>query len=454
VYVGYTTGAPVVADMDQDGQKEIVVANRSGILYIIRNNGSILLQQSFGEQVHSAAAVSNLDGDANLEVVFGTMTRNLHVVKIDGSEVSGFPVNHPSPIKQGAGLGDLTGNGTPEIVFGLFNNELHVLTASGDTLENFPITLDSKIMCKPVIAHIKTETTEDRYIVVITDNDDLLRIGIDGSITTLYSSPALLYSQPSLCDINKDDVLDILLGTDSGKLYAFNINTGDSLTNFPVLLEGKIRTTPVFADFNGDGVLEIAVSSEGCYLYVLNSDGSNYTNFPALFDGLVNGSPCIADVDNDGDFEVITGGHSGLNVIDISGSKGSQKLWRTFQADNRRTAYYKFETSSSGISDNEQLKPTEYSLSQNYPNPFNPATTIAYSLASNSKVELTIYNLLGQKVRALVSGVQPMGVYKMNWDGKNDNGRNVVSGIYIYQIKMKGKDNKLRMMTKKMLLLK
>jgi len=100
------------------------------------------------------------------------------------------------------------------------------------------------------------------------------------------------------------------------------------------------------------------------------------------------------------------------------------------------------------------LKPAEYSLFQNYPNPFNPATTIAYSLASNSKVELTVYNLLGQKVRTLVSGVQSMGVYKMNWDGKNDNGRNVVSGIYIYQIKMKGKDNKLRTMTKKMLLIK
>jgi hypothetical protein len=85
-----------------------------------------------------------------------------------------------------------------------------------------------------------------------------------------------------------------------------------------------------------------------------------------------------------------------------------------------------------GIVGNETL-PRRYELSQNYPNPFNPVTLIHYELPRGSDVRLTVYNLLGQKVRSLVSGYQGAGRYDVAWRGDNDLGHAVGSGVYIYR---------------------
>ena len=78
--------------------------------------------------------------------------------------------------------------------------------------------------------------------------------------------------------------------------------------------------------------------------------------------------------------------------------------------------------------------PTDFVLYQNYPNPFNPSTKIDYSLAQRSKVSLTIYNILGQRVIKLVSEEQEAGIYSVNWDGFDKNGNESSSGIYLYKI--------------------
>jgi len=77
-----------------------------------------------------------------------------------------------------------------------------------------------------------------------------------------------------------------------------------------------------------------------------------------------------------------------------------------------------------------KLLPLSYHLQQNYPNPFNPITMISYQLAVSNDVELTIYNILGQRVATLVSEVQEAGQYQVKWDA-----RGMASGIYYYQIK-------------------
>ncbi len=78
--------------------------------------------------------------------------------------------------------------------------------------------------------------------------------------------------------------------------------------------------------------------------------------------------------------------------------------------------------------------PEQFSLGQNYPNPFNPETTISYDLKAASQVVLQIYNLQGQEVRTLVNGRQAAGVKTVRWDGKNNAGRALPSGLYIYRI--------------------
>jgi hypothetical protein len=78
--------------------------------------------------------------------------------------------------------------------------------------------------------------------------------------------------------------------------------------------------------------------------------------------------------------------------------------------------------------------PTEFALQQNYPNPFNPSTTIKYQLAEGANVVLEIYNLAGQKVRTLVNERQEAGYYSVVWDGLNERGERLASGMYFYRI--------------------
>ena len=74
--------------------------------------------------------------------------------------------------------------------------------------------------------------------------------------------------------------------------------------------------------------------------------------------------------------------------------------------------------------------PTSISLGNPYPNPFNPSTTIKFSMPKRGEVTVTIYNILGQPVRALAHGVLSAGEHSITWDGNNDAGREVSSGVY------------------------
>lgn len=78
--------------------------------------------------------------------------------------------------------------------------------------------------------------------------------------------------------------------------------------------------------------------------------------------------------------------------------------------------------------------PDRFMLSQNYPNPFNPATNIEYQIEVSGPVNMTIYNTLGQTVRILVDRPEIAGSYKVRWDGRNDAGVDVPSGVYIYRL--------------------
>ena len=93
--------------------------------------------------------------------------------------------------------------------------------------------------------------------------------------------------------------------------------------------------------------------------------------------------------------------------------------------------------------------PNEYTLHQNYPNPFNPSTTLRYALPKQSEIKITIYDMIGRKVRTLVNSSQNAGYRSVIWDATDDNGKPVSAGIYLYQIQADEYIN-----TKKMVLLK
>ena len=74
-------------------------------------------------------------------------------------------------------------------------------------------------------------------------------------------------------------------------------------------------------------------------------------------------------------------------------------------------------------------------LKQNYPNPFNPETTIHYELARATRVEIRIYNALGQEIRTLINQVQNAGSFAIDWDGRTNWGNLATSGIYVLEMK-------------------
>ena len=79
--------------------------------------------------------------------------------------------------------------------------------------------------------------------------------------------------------------------------------------------------------------------------------------------------------------------------------------------------------------------PNKFTLTQNYPNPFNPSTRIEYTVPYNAHVTIEIFNILGQKVKTLVDEEKIPYNYYVDWDGTNDYGKKVTSGIYMYRIK-------------------
>jgi len=115
----------------------------------------------------------------------------------------------------------------------------------------------------------------------------------------------------------------------------------------------------------------------------------------------------------------------------VSGLLGKKTILIT-----RSDRVYAFdpEDNPTDISDNDRIVPGKYNLSQNYPNPFNPSTTIEFTLATRSFVELSVYNVLGRKVRNLIGKELSAGAHSIKWNSVNESDENVASGIYFYKL--------------------
>jgi len=130
----------------------------------------------------------------------------------------------------------------------------------------------------------------------------------------------------------------------------------------------------------------------------------------------------------------------------------SQNLVISEVPDTFRTLNFSYVPSSVKGDENSGGLPKVFTLEQNYPNPFNLTTELRYYVPEKYQtvfVSLRIYNLLGQGIRTLISETQNSGRHSVTWDGKDDKGREVSSGIYFYRLE--AGDSKL---TKRMVLIK
>jgi hypothetical protein len=115
-------------------------------------------------------------------------------------------------------------------------------------------------------------------------------------------------------------------------------------------------------------------------------------------------------------------------------------------ANDARSAQLVVGHSSFVASQVSDAMPNQFDLSQNFPNPFNPSTTIRFALPTAGHVELSVYNLVGQKVATVVDGEMTAGHHTVVWAGRNDASQPVASGIYFYRLKAAGFDQTRKMM--------
>jgi len=220
--------------------------------------------------------------------------------------------------------------------------------------------------------------------------------------------------------------------------------------------------------------LSFAAASE---VWLIRTDADGDSLWSRTFEGQI-ADPGSLDETSDGGF-IISGVTENGDVLLIRTDENGDQLWtQSFGGDDadlgkavRQTADGGYivvgDTDSYGAgqsdvwmirlgpetttSDSEDASPPPHTfrLHQNFPNPFNPSTTITYSVQRPTGVHLTIFNMLGQEVRTLVSAMQPAGEYSITWDGRDAAGATVSSGPYLYRMRV---DNVVQ--TRSMLFLK
>lgn len=252
--------------------------------------------------------------------------------------------------------------------------------------------------------------------------------GID---TTVYSgyinfqkSGNIWINRLYLLDYNKFQITQGTYSTTPA--YSYYFTAAEQLAGNQIY---SLRT-----DLNGDNITDF---------YVVSYYGSapNYRKSFKIFDITNNNvifqrdvptfsyyNPSLYDIDGDGFLELIV-----------------------VKANYPQTNVYYYEVYSTGVTGlkSEKPIPLNIELKQNFPNPFNPSTIIEYDINQDGQVKIDVFNIQGEKVNTLVNEHQAAGNHTISWDGVNQNGERLPSGIYFYRL-----NNVEQNEIKKMILLK
>jgi hypothetical protein len=197
-----------------------------------------------------------------------------------------------------------------------------------------------------------------------------------------------------------------------------------------------VNQFPLIADIDGDNAGEIFLAFAN-NIYVYNGSGEMMEGFPITVENDVKAAMLVTDIDLDGDMELLaSSGYPSNNMYlwDMEYAYNEESIqWGMFGQNPQHTGLFLLDEGT-GISQDEKT-PSGYSTS-NYPNPFNSSTTISFSVPKKSLfVNLEIYNSTGKKIRTLVDKKLNADTYQAVWDGTDDSGKAVGSGIYFYRIK-------------------
>ncbi|MDI6839782.1 MAG: C1 family peptidase [bacterium] len=414
--------SPAVGDVDSDGKKEIVTASTDGNIYLFKDTGELIWMLPTGETITATPALFDFDSDGTLEIVIGS-GRKLYVLHSDGSTYnSNFPFNSPdgTTIPSGVAIGDIDGDGNKDIVFGTFGGNLYALSLNGVLLTGWPFHIGGRIRESPSIANLDGTGLK---VVVGSSTDTLAIVNPDGSEYLIITAMGGIITSPSFVDLDGDNELEIFFGANDSCIYAYH-HTGVPVTGWPIKCNSSVQASIAFSDIDADGAPEIITVSKDGTVYVLNSNGSPLSPFPYQLTNSPT-SPAVFDIDLDGDIEILFGSSFGMEVIDVRGSYLPDAYWCMYRGNPYRTGNY--EDIYIGVS--EEISPVLTSKVQIFPTPFMRGITIL----CKEPVLVDIYNLAGQKVRELIS---PKGKMVFSWDGTNEFGKPLPSGIYFCVVKL------------------
>ena len=370
---------------------------------------------------------------------------NLHVINNDGDYIEGFPIALEGELKYGSSVADLDIDGVPDIVTPSDEGTLNVIKSSGELMPGFPVYLSSNITTPATIADMDGD--DDLEVMVGTIDGHVHILNHDASIMQTYSTDAAICSGLSIADLDQDGLMEVVFNTADHLLHAWEPHSQMELEGWPVDMGNESVTEPIVVDLNNDLNLEvISITIEGV-INVVEYDGSTYDNFPFLSNDTTQFSPAIGDLDGDEDYELIVGTNNDLKVLDILDDLGDQYSWNVYRGNTHRSGFYDSDLSYLRLGDEEM--PFEFRLGNNYPNPFNPSTKIIFTLPENMQISVNIYDIKGRRVRTLVAGSYRSGNHYVNWNGDDQYGLKVSSGIYFYELRGEGLVD-----TRKMLLIK
>jgi len=168
-------------------------------------------------------------------------------------------------------------------------------------------------------------------------------------------------------------------------------------------------------------------TDDGIYLY------SNEDKWSHMTAGVNDGSVFNADVSN----------YAGIGPVDIAAGDSvsfgvamlaASSIFELQYVAGEIHTFWETNFPEELSAQDEAILPITFAMHQNYPNPFNPVTSVRYDIPITSQVDISIYSLLGQKVKTLTSSIHQPGFYSTQWNGTNDMGSSVSSGVYICKI--------------------
>jgi len=403
---------PAVGEIDGDGGMEICVGSNSPRLYAWNSDGSEVLNGDNDPStqgvyyvpvgtVISSPAIADIDKDGVREVVFGTSAGYVYALRY-GVPLSGWPFVASGLMSSSPAIGDIIPGGGLEVAMACSNDSVYVLTSSGARAPGWPqpleLTPGNGRVPSPALAPLRKHLGDPSLCVIICGADGkLTAFGPTGNTLPGWGSVQLganaaTEASPAVADIDGDGALEVLIGAEDRRLYAFRFD-GTPVSGFPIETAAEVRGTPAVWDLDGDGACDIIVAGWDRNLYAWR--------YPGTFDP--NGA-----------------------------------AWPMFHHDNWHTGLATFPVLTAVDTlpvPAPSAPPARPSLAQNRPNPFNPITVIGYSVAATGpeEVRLRVFTVAGRLVRTLVSRRVEPGYHEARWDGRDDHGLPAASGIYVYR---------------------